>query len=210
MTENRSVPNHAHSLTRREAFRRMLVVSALMASRQLTSFAAEGVQGIGIDPNLLQKEIPWPRILTDAEKAIVSSLADVIIPADDLGPAASAVGVPDFIDEWVSAPYEQQLKDRAVIRAGLKWIDEEARRRHSKGYAEIAVAQQNAIVTDIVQEGTDANKSGRSFFRLFRDRAAGGYYSTPQGWQAIGYTGNTPLVEFAGPPEAALKMIGLA
>ncbi len=39
------------------------------------------------------------------------------------------VGVPDFIDEWVSAPYEAQQKDGKVIRAGLAWIDDEAKKR---------------------------------------------------------------------------------
>ena len=110
-------------LSRREALRRILLVSALVASRDLMSFAAEGVPGIGVDPNLLTKEIPWPRILTPAEKALVTALGDVIIPADDFGPAASAVGVPDFIDEWVSAPYEQQQKDCAVVRKGLAALD---------------------------------------------------------------------------------------
>ena len=38
-----------------------------------------------------------------------------------------------------------------------------------------------------------------SFFRLFRDRVAGGYFSTPQGWQAIGYTGNRRRRSSPGP-----------
>ena len=75
--------------------------------------------------------------------------------------------------------------------------------------SEITVAQQNAIVADIVQEGTDANKSGRSFFRLFRDRAAGGYYSTPEGMKDIGYVGNVPIEKFEVPAEV-LKKLGLA
>ena len=37
--------------------------------------------------------------------------------------------MPDFIDEWVSAPYEAQQKDAKVIRAGLAWIDGEAKKR---------------------------------------------------------------------------------
>jgi hypothetical protein len=200
----------AAGLSRREAFRRILVVSALVASRDLMSFAAEGVPGIGLDPNLLTKEIPWPRILTQAEKAIVTALGDIIIPADEFGPAASAVGVPDFIDEWVSAPYEQQMKDLGIIRKGLAWIDTESQRRYGNGFVQTKPEQQTAILTDITTEGTEARQQALSFFRLFRDRVAGGYYSTPAGWQAIGYTGNTPQLEFAGPPDAALKHVGLA
>ena len=33
------------------------------------------MRGIGGDPNLLKKEIPWDRVLTDAEKRTVTALA---------------------------------------------------------------------------------------------------------------------------------------
>ena len=198
------------ALTRREALRRIFVASALAASLDITAFAVQEIRGIGADPDLLKKEIPWPRVLTEDEKRIVTALADVIVPADEFGPTASAVGVPDFIDEWVSAPYEQQRRDRDVISKGLAWIDREAQQRFGKGFSESSLEQQNALVQDIVTDGTAARKQGLSFFRLFRDRVAGGYYSTPEGWRAIGYTGNTPQLEFAGPPEEALKHIGLA
>jgi hypothetical protein len=65
-------------------------------------------------------------------------------------------------------------------------------------------------VEDIVKEGTEARKQARSFFVLFRDRAAGGYYSTPAGWKAIGYIGNVPLAEYPAPPPEVLKHLGLA
>jgi hypothetical protein len=199
------------TLTRREAIRQILAATALASALNLRGFAAElDAPGIGFDPNLLKKEIPWPRLLTEAEKRIVTALADVIIPADEFGPAASAVGVPDFIDEWVSAPYDQQVKDRKLIRDGLAWLDVEANKRFGKGFADSAVAQQTAILEDIVKDGTDARKQARAFFIVFRDRAAGGYYTTPEGWKAIGYTGNVPLAEFPGPPPEALAHAGLA
>ena len=197
-------------LSRREALRRIVTASALAASLDLTAFAAEDIARIGEDPNLLAKEIPWPRLLSPEEKRIVTALGDIIIPADQYGPAASAVGVPDFIDEWVSAPYPEQQKDLSVIRPGLAWIDGEANQRFSKGYADCDVAQQTAIVTDIVTDGTPAHKAGSAFFKLFRDRVAGGYFSTPEGWKAIGYTGNVPSTEFVGPSAEVLKQAGLA
>lgn len=197
-------------LSRRDALRRILTASALAASLDITAFAAEDIARIGEDPNLLVKEIPWPRLLTTDEKRIVTALGDVIIPADEYGPAASAVGVPDFIDEWVSAPYPEQQKDLSVIRPGLAWIDGEAKNRFGKGYADCDRTQQTALVTDVVTNGTPARKAGYSFFKLFRDRVAGGYFSTPEGWKAIGYTGNVPSMEFAGPSPEVLKHVGLA
>jgi hypothetical protein len=139
----------------------------------------------------------------------VTALADVIIPADEFGPAASAVGVPDFIDEWVSAPYEQQQRELELIRKGLGWLDAEGHKRTGKVYAEAAPAEQTALLDDVVKDGTDAHKQAFNFFKIFRDRVAGGYYTTPNGWKAIGYVGNVPQVEFAGPPVEVLKHLGL-
>ena len=62
-----------------------------------------------------------------------------------------------------------------------------------------------------MKDGTAAWRAAFSFFRLFRDRVAGGYYSTPEGWKAIGYAGNVPLVgDYPGPPPEVLKHLGLA
>ena len=196
-------------LTRRDALKRVIGLSVALTALDLPAFAQTGVRGIGTDPNLLKKEIPWPRVLTDAEKRTVTALADIIIPADEHGPAASAVGVPDFLDEWVSAPYEQQQKDLKTIRDGLAWIDGESQRRSGKGFADAAPEQQAALLDDIVKEGTDARKQAHAFFTLFRDRVAGGYYSTPEGWKAIGFVGIVPMVEFPGPPVEVLKHLGL-
>jgi hypothetical protein len=202
------------NLSRREAVRRIIAASAMIATLDfhVSAGAAEAPAPIiGFDPNLLKKEIPWPRILTPAEKAAVTALADVILPADDFGPAASALGVPDFIDEWVSAPYEPQVKDHAIIREGLAWLDAQAAAKFAgKPYAQCAVADQTALLEQIVGEGNTSPKEALEFFRLFRDRVIGGYYTTPEGWKAIGYVGNAPQAEFPAPPAEVLAKLGLA
>jgi hypothetical protein len=195
------------SLSRREALKRVIGVSMALSALDISSFGA--VQGIGTDPDLNKKEIPWPRVLTPEEKRLVTVLGDIIVPADEFGPAASAVGVPDFVDEWVSAPYEQQQKDCKVIRDGLAWLDGESKKRFNKGYADAAPGDQTALLDDIVKDGTDAHKKGFNFYKNFRDKVTGGYYSTPEGWKAIGYVGNTPMIEFPGPPPEVLKHLGI-
>jgi hypothetical protein len=74
--------------------------------------------------------------MTAAEKRATAALADVLIPSDEFGPAASAVGVVDFLDEWISAPYEPQQRDAKVIREGLAWLDAESERRAGKVFAD--------------------------------------------------------------------------
>lgn len=196
-------------VSRREAVKRVIGLSIALSALEVSSFGEAGAQGIGGDPNLHKKEIPWPRILTPEEKRAVTALGDIIIPADEHGPAASAVGVPDFIDEWVSAPYEQQQTDAKIIRQGLAWIDSESKSKFGKVYADLAGDQQTAILDDILKDGTEAHTKAKKFFVTFRDRVTGGYYSTPQGWKAIGYVGNTPMAEFPGPPPEVLKQLGL-
>jgi len=197
-------------LSRREALKRVIGLSIALSTLEMPAFANTPMRGIGTDPNLLKKEIPWPLVLTDAEMKTVKVLGDIIIPADENGPEASAVGVPEFINEWVSAPYEQQQGDLLTLRKGLVWLDAEATKRFGKLYADTSPEQQTAILDDIVKEGTDARKQAYSFFKMFRDRVAGGYYSTPIGWKAIGYVGNVPLAEYPGPPPEVLKHLGLA
>ena len=201
---------HFLPLSRRDALKRVIGLSVALSAMELPAFAQPDSGRIGGDPNLFKKEIPWDRVLTDAEKRAVTALADLIVPADEHGPAASAVGVPDFIDEWVSAPYEQQQGDLKVIRGGLAWLEDEAKKRFGKSFADGAAEQQAALVDDIVKDGTEARRQAFDFFQLFRNRVAGGYYSTPEGWKAIGYTGNVPIAgDYPGPPPEVLKHLGL-
>jgi hypothetical protein len=154
---------------------------------------------------------PWPLTLTADARLITQALCDLILPADDHSPAASAVGVVDFIDEWISAPYPQQRADRAIVLPGLAWIDAEAHKRFSRDFAALGETEQHAIAADICSPAKARAEFAQAakFFAKFRDLTAGGFYTTPVGMKAIGYTGNVPLEKFDGPPLEALKKAGL-
>ncbi|QJE94440.1 gluconate 2-dehydrogenase subunit 3 family protein [Luteolibacter luteus] len=200
------------SFTRRVALKRVAALSAALATVNMPAFgqAAGAGKGIGHDPNLLAKDIPWKLQLVEREMMIVTLLCDVIIPADEHGPAASKVGVPEFINEWVSAPYDAQIADLEVVRKGLEWFDAEANRRFGRDFPNASPEQHLEIVTDLVKEGTPAREQGFGYFEKIRFLTIGGYFSTPEGWKAIGYVGNVPMAEFPGPPPEVLKHLGLA
>ena len=201
------------SLSRREAVQRMLVAAAALQVLGMESYGVQGLpKTIGTDPKLHEKIIPWDRLLTEAEMKIVTVLGDAIIPADDQSPAASAVGVPDFINEWVSAPYPTQVEDREQLRVGFVWLDQESQKRFGKNFADLAEPQITAICDDICSPGQAKPefKKAASFFAKMRNLVAGGFYSTPEGMKDIGYVGNIPMVEFPGPPPEVLKHLGLA
>ena len=190
------------------------VASQLPDAGFKTIAAVPAAKGYGTDPNVAGYYQPgdfWPLTLTPAQRKTVTALADVILPADHLGPAASEVRVPDFIDEWVSAPYPQQQKDRAAVLPGLQWLDEESRKRFQKDFAGLSDAQKHAICDEIcLRTGVKKEFSkAAEFFTLFRNLAASAYYGTEAGWEAIGYVGNVPLTRFDGPPKEVLERLGV-
>lgn len=171
--------------------------------------------GYGTDPNLLKDYGPgdlWELTLHEEQRKTVTALCDIIIPADEQSPSASAVGVPDFIDEWISAPYAGHDKDRQVILEGLAWIDAEAGRRFGKRFHELGADQATALCDLICFEPRAAPEyvPAAAFFSLFRNLTAGGFYTTPEGMRDLQYVGNVPIPEFPEPPEDALRKLGLA
>jgi hypothetical protein len=171
--------------------------------------------GYGTDPDLsasFRPGEPWPLTLTSAQRRLAALLSDLIIPADEVSPSASAVGVVDFIDEWVSAPYSDFQRDRGVVLGGFLWLDEESRRRFGSDFSTLEPAAQRAICDDICDErrAGKAMRDGAHFFALYRDLTAGGFYSSPAGRKDLGYIGNVPLKRFDGAPAAVLAKLGLA
>jgi Gluconate 2-dehydrogenase subunit 3 len=177
--------------------------------------AAPAAHGYGTDPNLVAAYHPgelWPLTLTAEQKRLAGILADIIIPADDHSLSASAVGVVEFIDEWVSAPYPAHQRDRTTVLGGFAWLDTEAARRSGKAFVELDSAAHHAICDHICDESRAgiALRDAARFFALYRDLTAGGFYSTPAGRNDLRYIGNVPLTSFEGPPPELLKKLGLS
>jgi hypothetical protein len=206
-------------ITRREAIQWVLAAGATFALSPYSGFAADGAAPVtgkpyGTDAVLNKTYSPgdlWPLTLSGEQKKTVSALCDLIIPEDDKSPAASQVGVPAFIDEWISAPYPEQSSDRDVVLKGLAWIDTESGKRFGKPFAELSVEDQTQIADDI-HHAPDAKpefKEAAGFFATFRNLTASGFYTTPVGMKDVGFIGNVPLQRFAGPPKAILEKFGL-
>jgi hypothetical protein len=190
------------------------VLAAAAATPLAKSFAAPA-RGYGTDPDLQRVYSPgelWPLTLTAELRRIAAALCDAIIPPDAHSPGASSVGVVDFIDEWISAPYIRQESDRQLILPGLQWLDAEAQRRYSKPFIALDAAQSAAICDDICY-AADARPpfvEAAKFFARYRDLTAAGFYTTPAGYKDLQYLGNVALASFEGPPPAVLRAAGLA
>jgi hypothetical protein len=209
--------NNAKRLDRRAAIKWMLAASATVPFLNSKSFAQSGPsiptpRGYGSDPNLISPEsAPWERILTPTQFKTTSALADVILPKDGESPSASELNVPDFIDEWVSAPYPTQQNDRVTILEGIDWINSESQFRFQKDFYDLDEKRQTAICDDIcyTPKAKPEHETGAKFFNDFRRLTMGGYYTTDYGTREVGYVGNVALASFDGPPPEVLKFLGI-
>jgi len=153
----------------------------------------------------------WPLTLSPEQHQAVAAVCDVIIPADDKSPSASQLKVPDFIDEWISAPYPTQQEDRKIVLDGLQWLDKESRKRFQKRFAESAEAEKRQICDAICRgpQVSRAMKPGAIFFSKMRDLTAGAFYTTQEGMNDLRYVGNVALTKFDGPPAEVLAHLKL-
>jgi len=120
---------------------RGVAADSLRRRARQPSARAAGVDpnGYGSDPDLSKNYRPgepWPLTLTAEQRRLSGIVSDLIIPADDRSPSASAMGVVDFIDEWVSAPYPTfSATEPSCSAASSGWT-----RRRSGGSARLSPA----------------------------------------------------------------------
>jgi hypothetical protein len=210
-------------MDRRTTIKWVLAVSASWPLRQARAGSAaeaapaeplRALKGYGTDPDLLKTYHPgevWPLTLNAPQRQLAAVLSDLIIPTDEHSGSATSVGVVDFIDEWVSAPYPAQQQDRTLVLGGFTWMDAEAVRRSGKEFSQLGIAEQHGICDDICDESraTAERQLAARFFARYRDLTAGGFYTTPEGRKDLQYIGNVALTRFDGPPAALLAALGL-
>ena len=148
-----------------------------------------------------------PSFFTADEFAVVSRLADLIIPATST-PGAVAAGVPIYIDMVVSKNRSAQR----TLRPGIAALNRSCRTGHGKPFLELDEATQIAVLTPLCeaagQETEAPAGSGRAskgkgrqldiaLFKAIKSLTADGYYTSKIGLiDELGYQGNSVLAEF--------------
>jgi gluconate 2-dehydrogenase gamma chain len=122
--------------------------------------------------------------LTEAQASTLKSICDQIIPKDDF-PSASEAGVLDYIDRQLVRHYRPH---QDAYRDGLEQAEAASRKRFGNSLADLAAADQLAVVMDI-------ERDHHAFFELVRSHTLEGYYGSPR------HGGNRD--------EASWKMLGL-
>jgi len=159
-------------------------------------------KGYGTDPNLnTVKPIEWDKVMSEHELRQTALLADLFLPAANGSPAASALGIHDFVDEWISAPYPEQQSDRGIVQSGLVWVDQDSTRRYGKDFTAITDAQRVELMTEM------AGMSDFLFFKRLRNLVVAAYFSSDAGFKDIGYSGNVALAAFPAPTDEMMAII---
>lgn len=201
----------SNKLKRRDAIKLMAAAAAapaVIAKGEDLPAAPQKVRPPS-DPNLISPEVPWENLLSEEELKTLSALCDLIIPADSESPSASQLGVPAFINEWVSAPYPTQEADRILIRGGLTWLNAESSKRFGAEFRELSEEQKKSICDEIqwTQSAAPELLPPARFFAKVRDLTATGFYTTPEGWKDIGYIGNQVMLSYDSlPPNVEEKL----
>jgi hypothetical protein len=139
------------------------------------------------------------------ERKLLDRLADLILPADDRGPAASTAGTTEFI-AFMANDYPAF---KMPLRAGLAWLSRESLERFGNNdFTQLQEAQQTAILDDIAYlpaDKTEELTAPVAFFDLLRKLVQTGYFTSKQGIKDLGYQGNVPNLWDGVPPEVLAK-----
>jgi hypothetical protein len=142
------------------------------------------------------------KVFDDHQWKTVRVLCDLVLPADEHGPSASAAGVPEFIDDWLDFRRHEDGNDNlaALIQGGLSWLDSESRRLFQKDFTMVAEQQQTQILDRIAWPAKASREDRRwvTFFNRFRDLTVAGFFSSKAGVADLPYLGNKAVAEWKG------------
>jgi gluconate 2-dehydrogenase gamma chain len=137
-----------------------------------------------------------PSFFSDKEMTALDRLSEIIIPADDHSPGASAALVNRYIDVVVS---DGSAAGQTAWKNGLKAVNKESKRAFGKAFHKLSESEQEQVVATMAQnEGAPTNELER-FFGALKRTTIDGYYTSKIGiHEDLQYQGNTALAEFPG------------
>ncbi|MBT5186034.1 MAG: gluconate 2-dehydrogenase subunit 3 family protein [Kordiimonadaceae bacterium] len=211
MSEDQKKP--VMTANRRRVLQLMAIAgtTAAVAGNFVDASAQIKSQGYGQDVDVNNPVVTWDKTLNGTQLKNLDVVGDLIIPADDKSPSASQLNITDFINEWVSAPYPTQEDDRKMVLIGLDWLNGQANVEDVRYFHELPADKQAAIfdkLASAVEAGT-ASADHSLFMERIVYLYVGGYYTTDEGMEDIGYVGNVPIESFDGPPQEVLDKLGL-
>jgi hypothetical protein len=164
-----------------------------MERRVILKLIAAGFLAPGANP---QEQSYQPKFFAAGDMETLDRLTEMLIPADDHSPGASAALVNRFLDVVVS---EGSDAGKTIWREGLDAVDAAAQERFQRAFRACEPAQQEDIVALMAQNELNPSTDLERFFRTLKRMTIDGYYTSKIGiHQELEYQGNTALAEFEG------------
>jgi gluconate 2-dehydrogenase gamma chain len=123
-------------------------------------------------------DVAWtPRFFDAAQVALISALADVIIPKTDTSGALDA-GVPAFIDSIMADVYPKDAQHR--FRTGIEEF-ESAAKASGMSFLEQDAVQRTATVRQSIEKALEAGHDPKPFILVARELTLLGFYTSKAG-----------------------------
>ncbi len=159
------------------------------------------------EEDLRDQQLLSETFFMEEERKKLSTLVDIIMPKDSESPAATEVGVVDFM-EFIM---KDQPNYQTPMRGGLMWLDFESDEKFGKPFTELSQAEVLQIVDEVAwpEKAKPEYEGGVRWFNMLRNLTCSGYFSTEAGWKYMGYVGNQPNV-WDGVPKEVMDKHGLS
>jgi len=184
-------PNGPSGLDRRRALGRLLELAGA-ASTGWLALPSGRVNANALSPAASASDavVPQPTsFFSMDQKATVSALADLIIPADEVSPGARGAGVEDYVDFVVA---NASREDQQAWVDGLRALDETSRTKFGSEFRTLLANQKELLLAEIAGEETAPRTGAGRFFVRVKHAVAEGFYTSKVGLQDdLKYQGNT-------------------
>ena len=180
-------------VSRRHAIRRLLELLAGTAAASCLSAVGGLAEGHkhSIPPNgqTTPAQSPAEVLFSPEQRATVSAMVDLIIPADHVSPGAKAAGVESYVEFLVAnAPPETQQ----AWLDGLRALDAFSHDRAGKTFTALSPDQQESLISELAGFESSAQTGAQKLFVRIKRATAEGFYTSKIGLlDDLKYQGNT-------------------
>jgi gluconate 2-dehydrogenase gamma chain len=186
------------TLSRREWLKRAGLLGVAAAARPSAAAASPSAPQPPVAAAAAVRE-PL-QTLTATEADILDAIVARLIPGDANGPGATEARAAHYIDRALGGAL---ASSREAYAAGLAALDAYARSSRGVPFAQLPVADQDLVLTDVeAGVATGFGSSSTTFFELVRSHTIQGTFCDPYyggnanfvGWDLIGYPGVRTVV----------------
>ena len=222
MSERPEFSSQMGDISRRDLLRNIAAAVTVVGTGTLDPQAAKHVHG-EVAKEKKTAGAYSPKCFNQHEYSTLSTLTEIIIPADGRSGGAQEAGAPEFID--LLSSQNEELAN--IFIRGILWLDRQMQRRYSTSFLAASKAQQTELL-DLLVAASDQKKetpaytpaeeyrgfedyrvdqpsplaAGTGFFRWTRRMTVDAFYTSPIGIKDVGFKGNGYSTEYVVPEES--------